>query len=111
MSRALITGLIRSMTRQRNDTAQYDRALRCKIDRRAAQRALELVNRKMKNEKKRKVTTKGDKEVFDRLAWKDTSVQTEDKSREIAALRSKKINSGNRQFICGRCRFVVDIGE
>jgi hypothetical protein len=36
------------MTRQRNDAAQYDRELRCKIDRRAAQRALELANRKMK---------------------------------------------------------------
>ena len=28
-----------------------------------------------------------------------------------AALRSKQINSGNGQFISGRCRFGVDMGE
>ncbi len=101
----------RSMARQRNDVAQYDRELRCKIDRRAAQRALELANRKMKNEKKRKAGAKRAKEAFDRLARQDTSVQAEDKLREIAALRRKQINSGKRQFISARCRFVVDIGE
>jgi hypothetical protein len=90
---------------------QYDRELHCKIDRRAAQRALELENRKMKNEKKRKAGGKRGKEEFDHLESQDTSDQTEDKHREIAALRSKQINSGKSQFLSGRCRFVVDMGE
>jgi len=100
----------RSMARQRNDTAQYDRELRCKIDRSAAQRARELANRKMKNEKKRKAGAKRAKQAFDRLARQDTSAQTEDKSREIAVLRRKQINSGKSQFISVRCRFVVVMG-
>jgi hypothetical protein len=101
----------RSMTRQRNDAVQYDRELRCKIDRRAAQRALELANRKMKNEKKRKDGTKRVREAFDLLGKQYTSVQVEDKHREIAALRRKQINSGKSQFFTGRCRLVVDMGE
>ncbi len=65
----------------------------------------------MKNEKKRKAGGKRGKEEFDRLESQDTSDQTEDKHREIAAFRSKQINSGKSQFLCGRCRFVVDMGE
>jgi hypothetical protein len=66
------------------------------------------VNHRMKKEKKRKAGAKWAKEAFDRLARQDTSGQFEDKSREITTLRSKEINSGNRQFnlwklpICGR---------
>jgi hypothetical protein len=101
----------RSMTRQRNDTVQYDRELRCKIDRCAVQRTLELANRKMKNEKKRKDGTKRVKEAFDLLRRQYTSVQVEDNHREIAALRRKQINSGNRQFITGRYQLVVNMGE
>ncbi len=44
------------------------------IDRRAAQRAMELVNRKMKNEKKRKAGAKRAKETFDRLDVMDTKL-------------------------------------
>ena len=40
-----------------------------------------------------------------------TSGQTEDKCREIAVVSRKQINSGKSQFISGRCRFVVDMGE
>ena len=69
------------MVRQRNDTTQYDREVRCKVDRRAAQREMELVNRKMKNDKKRMAGAKRAKEAFDRLARQDTSAQTEDKHR------------------------------
>jgi hypothetical protein len=102
----------RSMTRQRNDTAQYHRELRYKFDRRGAQCALELVNRKMKNEKKRKAGAKRAKEAFDLLAGKDTSAQSEDNNhREIAGLWRKQINSGKSQFLSGRCRFVVDMEE
>jgi hypothetical protein len=43
------------------------------MDRRVAQRALELANRKMKNEKKRKAGAKRAKEAFDRLARQDFS--------------------------------------
>jgi hypothetical protein len=50
---------------------------------------LELVNYKMKNEKKRKAAAKRAKEMFDRLARQDTSAQTEDNRREISALRRK----------------------
>jgi hypothetical protein len=99
------------MARQRNDTEQYDRELRGKIDRCTAQRALELANLRMKNEKKRKAGAKRAKEAFDRLSRQDTSAQTEDKRRKNPALRSKQINSGKSQFISGRCRFVVDMGE
>jgi hypothetical protein len=42
---------------------------------------MELVNRKMKNEKKRKAGSKRVKEAFDHLARQDTSAQTEDKHR------------------------------
>jgi hypothetical protein len=101
----------RSMTRLCNDSAQDDRDLFCKIDRRAAKRPLELANCKMKNEKKRKTGTKRAKETFDLLTRQDTSVQAEDKRREIAVLRRKQINFGKSQFISGRCRFVVDMGE
>ena len=65
----------------------------------------------MKNEKKRKAGGKRGKEEFDRLENQDTSDQTEDKHREITELRSKQINSGKSQFLSGRCRFVVDMGE
>jgi hypothetical protein len=44
-----------------------------------AQCALDLVNRKMKNEQKRKTEAKRVKEAFDRLAREDTSAQAEDK--------------------------------
>ncbi len=47
------------------------------------------MNRKMKNEKKRKAGAKRAKETFDRLARQDTSAQVEDKRREITALRRK----------------------
>jgi hypothetical protein len=101
----------RSMAWHRNDTVQYDRELCRKIDRCAAQRALVLVNHRMKIERKRKTGTKRTKEAFDRLARQDTSVQSEDKHREIATLRRKQISSAKGQFISGRCRFVVDMGE
>jgi hypothetical protein len=65
----------------------------------------------MKIERKRKTGTKRTKEAFDRLARQDTSVQSEDKHREIATLRRKQISSAKGQFISGRCRFVVDMGE
>jgi hypothetical protein len=42
---------VRSMVWMCNDVVQYDRELRCKIDRRVVQRALELVNRRMKIER------------------------------------------------------------
>ncbi len=93
----------RSMTRQRNDTSQYDREMRRKIDRCAAQRALELTNHRMKIERQQKPGAKRAKEAFDLLARQDTSAQVEDKYREITALRRKQINSVKRQFLSGRC--------
>jgi hypothetical protein len=77
----------RSMARQRNNVAQYDRELRRKIDRRTAQRALEMANRRIKIERQKRAGAKRAKEAFDRLAREDTSAQAEDKRREIAALR------------------------
>ena len=76
----------RSMARQRNNAAQYDRELRRKIDRRTAQRALEMANRRIKIERQKKAGAKRAKEAFDRLAREDTSAQAEDKRREIPAL-------------------------
>ena len=101
----------RSMAQKRKDATQYDRELRRKIDQRAEQRALELANRRMKIERKQKAGAKRAKEAFDRLARQDTSAQAEDNRRESSALRRKQMNSGKRQFISGRCRFVVDMGE
>jgi hypothetical protein len=101
---------VRSMTWQRNHSVKYDRELFRKIDRCAAQRALELVNRRMKIERKQKAGTKRTKEEFDRLTSQDTSPQTEDKHREITALRSKQINSDKCQCISGdytQCGFSV----
>ncbi len=102
---------VRSMTRQRNNAAQYDRELRRKIDRRTVQRALEMTNRRIKIESQKKAGAKRAKEAFDRLAREDTSAQTEDKHREIAALSRKQMNSGKRQFLSGKFRFVVGMGE
>jgi hypothetical protein len=101
----------RSMARQRNNAAQYDRELRRKIDRRTAQRALEMANRRIKIERQKKAGAKRAKEAFDRLAREDTSAQAEDKRREIAALRRKQMNSDKRQSLSGKCRFVVGMGE
>ena len=68
----------RSMVQKRKDTSQYDRELHGKIDRCAEQRALELVNHRMKIERKQKAGAKRAKEAFDRLARQDTSDQVED---------------------------------
>jgi hypothetical protein len=83
--------------------AQNDRELFCKIDQYVAQCALDLLNCKMKNEKKRKAGAKRVKEDFDRLARQDTSDQAEEKRREIVTIRCKQINSGKGQFISARC--------
>ena len=58
---------VRSAEQRRNDVALYDRELRRKLDRRAAQRAVEAQNRKSKMERKRKAGTKRAKEAFERL--------------------------------------------
>ena len=101
----------RSMSQKCKDTAQYDWELHRKIDWRNEQRALELVNRKVKVERKQKAGAKRAKEAFNHLARQDTSAQAEDKRRKSATLRRKQINSGKCQFISGRCRFVVDMAE
>ena len=57
----------RSTEQKRNDTAQYGRKLRHKLDRRAEQRQVESQNGKSKMECKRKVGVKRTKEAFERL--------------------------------------------
>ena len=86
----------RSMARQRNNAAQYDRELRRKIDRRTTQRALEMANRRIKIERQKKAGAKRAKEAFDRLAREDTSAQAEDKCREIEACLCASLTASYR---------------
>jgi hypothetical protein len=92
----------RSAEQRRNDAALYDRELRRKLDRRAAQRAVEAQNRKAKMERKRKAGAKRGKEAFERLWQQVTSAQAmrvlDDQRAEREARRRKQIKSG-RQFV------------
>ena len=97
----------RSAEQRRNDAALYDRELRRKLDRRAAQRAVEAQNRKVKMERKRKAGAKRAKEAFERLWQQGTSAQAmrvlDDQRAEREARRRKQIKSGRK--------FVVALGD
>jgi hypothetical protein len=100
----------RAADQRRNDVpdvVQYDHDLRLKLDRRAAQRAVEAQNRKVKMERKRKAGAKRAKEAFERLWQQGTSAQAmrvlDDQRAERETRRRKQIKSGRK--------FVVALGD